>query len=486
MQSSNWDGDVVAARGSAAEATDAPLYPPAVVPPPRPLGLLSFLYNFVRNPLRSVPAAVYSEPLVSVVVNGRVMAWVTDPALLEIVLLKQVDSFRKPPLEARVFGPVLGQGILTAQGDAWRRQRRIASPAFRHAELLAFVPAMTRAAERQVERFRAASTAGARVQPIDHAMEEVTFDIITSTVLAGCRPEEGAAIRSAAQTYLDGISWELAYGILEFPHWLWHPHKRSMRAAAERLRGAVGSLLARRMAEPEAGHDLLARLIAARDSDAADGAPGGGGQMPRELLVDNLATFLIAGHETTAKALTWTLYLLARAPGWQQRVRDEVGRVAGSEPITAAHVERLPITQRVLKEAMRLYPPAPVMTRMTTEPVQLGAHHFPAGSLLILPVYAIHRHRTVWPDPARFDPDRFTETREKGYARTQFMPFGFGPRICIGQAFAMIEATVLLATFVRAARFDWDGRHLPEPVSRITLRPKGGMPLGLTPLPEPG
>ena len=330
-----------------------------------------------------------------------------------MVLLRQAELFAKPPLESRVFGPALGHGILTAQGEEWRRQRKIASPAFRHNELLAYVPAMAAAFERLVERWRA-SPGTSPPAPSNETMADVTFDVITSTVLSGCNAEEGRIIKSASQEYLDGITWEIAYGIVELPEWLWHPRKRRMRRAVRLFREAVGRLVARRTAEANPGSDLLGRLIAARD--AATGMP-----LSDALLVDNLATFLVAGHETTAKALTWTLYLLARVPEWQDRIRDEAASVAGQQPITAADIERLTVTTQVVKEAMRLYPPVPVLSRLATADVQLGPHRLPQGSLLLLPIYAIHRHRRLWADPDRFDPDRFSQ-RARGRASSRSVP----------------------------------------------------------------
>ena len=256
---------------------------------------------------------------------------------------------------------------------------------------------------------------------------------------------------------------------------VWHPGKAPSRRAAAALRAVVTGLLARRKRELSAAgsaapSDLLARLLSARDPDSGD-------PMSDEQLVDNLLTFLLAGHETTAKALTWALYLAARAPEWQARVRAEVTAVCGTGPVRAEHLEHLAVTRAVLKEAMRLYPPVPMMTRMAGRDLELGGYQLGKGTLVVMPIFAIHRHRLLWRDPDRFDPERFSPQQEKSHLRTQFMPFGFGPRTCIGMAFAMLEATTLFATFVRGARFEWDGRHLPEPVTRVTLRPKGGMPL---------
>jgi cytochrome P450 len=232
----------------------------------------------------------------------------------------------------------------------------------------------------------------------------------------------------------------------------------------------VHAIVERRRRSAQLADDLLGRLLAARD-------PETGEPMGDENLVDNLLTLLEAGHETTAKALTWCLYLLARAPEWQQRVREEVIAVTGGAPVDGSHIDKLALTQRVLKEAMRLYPPAPVLSRLSPKATTLGGHELKAGTNIVMPIFAIHRHRRLWEDPDRFDPDRFLPDREARYWRTQFMPFGAGPRICIGMSFAMAEATAILATLVRGARFEWDGKHLPEPVSRVTLRPKGGMPL---------
>ncbi len=161
-------------------------------------------------------------------------------------------------------------------------------------------------------------------------------------------------------------------------------------------------------------------------------------------------------------------------------MREEVLRVAAQSRIAPEHIDHLTATRQVLKEAMRLYPPAPVLTRVVTRDIELGGVRLESGTLIIMSVFAVHRHRQHWHDPDRFDPERFAPSQESKLLRAQFIPFGFGPRTCIGMSFALLEATVILATLVRAARFDWDGRHLPEPVSRVTLRPKGGMPLAVT------
>lgn len=450
------------------------LYPPRVKPAARALPLLPFLARFVRNPLRSLPRAVYEEPIVLYGGKRPLVAWVTAPELTDRILVKDAATFPKTRLDRRVLKPVVGDGLLTAEGEHWRWQRKLASPLFRHSELLGYVPAMTDAANEQLARWRAAGSSS--IAEIDADMTETTFTVIARTVLAGINEAEGAEVKRAGHAYLDPIAWEVAAALLLLPETIWHPGKRRMRQAALDGRAVVQRLLEQRRKAGADGDDLVARMLAAEN-------PNTGRPMTDEEIVDNLGTFLLAGHETTAKALTWTLYLLARAPDWQTRVRDEVQSVTGGGAVAAEHINRLAITQRVLKESMRLYPPVPIMTRANPHgEVTIAGKTLPAPTLIVLPIYAIHRHRALWDDPDRFDPDRFLPEREEAYPRTQFMPFGYGQRVCIGAAFAMIEATAILATLVQNAAFDWDGRHAPEPISRVTLRPKGGMPLKVTPL----
>lgn len=446
----------------------ATLVPPHVMPAAAPLPLWRFLPTFVRNPLASLPASVYRERFVQGVRGNSV--WVTAPDLIERLLLDN-PAIGKTPLERRVFEHSLGDGILTSEGASWKWQRRTAAPLFRHADLLALAPTMVDAASEQVAIWRA--DAASSVQAISRDMEATTFKIISRTIFAGAADAEGEAIQRAGTTFLENISWEIAFGIVGLPKWVWHPGKWPGRRAADEMRSAVASVLERRRAAGAEGNDITARLIRARDPET--GAP-----MSDSQLIDNLLTFLAAGHETTAKALTWALYLLARAPEWQQKLHDEAISASGDHGLDARSLDALVLTKQVVKETMRLYPPAPVMTRITLAPMRLDDAELPAGTTIVIPIYALHRHEKLWESPGTFDPVRFTPEREAKYARAQFMPFGFGPRICIGMSFAMIEATLLLATFVRAAQFGWDGAHLPEPVSRITLRPRGGMPLIVT------
>ena len=445
-----------------------------IVPPVRPYPAPLFLYHFIRNPLRCLPQSVYEEPIVPYRIGSLRTAWVMDPALTEAVFLGRHSVFPKPPLEQRVFSDPLGQSILTSQGADWRWQRHAVAGLFRHEDILSYVPDMAQAAENLADRWQAV---GAGPRRIDRDLTQATYEAISATLFGGQAMPEAAAIQSAVETYLNATSWEIAATLAGLPTWAWHPGRGPMTRSARAMRAAIDRLVTRwqREGEPHGNH-LLGKLLAAEEP----GRDGGG--ISRERVLNNLITFLNAGHETTAKALIWTLFILAQEPLWQAQLREEVLAVTGGGPISGAHVEQMHLTRQVFEEAMRLYAPAPVLTRLVGEDCDLGGVRLAAGSVIFIPIWAIHRHKALWSEPERFLPKRFAPTARETIRRTQYLPFGFGPRICIGAVFSRVEAVTMLATLLRRARFDWPGGPAPEPLARVTLWPRGGMGLIVTPL----
>jgi cytochrome P450 len=452
--------------GAVQAATDR-LVPPRVTPPAKPLRGLSFLAAFVRNPISVVPQAAYEADFAGYEPGGRRIAWITAPDMIRQVLLDEREKFQKLS-QIRLLSPLLGKGVLTSEGADWKWQRQAVAPMFRHQDLMSFVPAFVRAAQDTVARWRARPG----VQAVDHDMTQATFDVITGTLLPSADSAMPQAVERSTAEFQRAGAWGQLYAVANFPKWMPQPGRRMLAHSVRTLRGAVGRVIAERRAHRAAPDDLLGRLMAARD-------PETGQAMNDEQLVDNLLTFYLAGHETTAKGLTWTLYLLARAPEWSAVLEEEAARVTGGGDVQAAHIEKLVLTQQVLKESMRLFPPVPIITRQAIADTTLGGHPVRAGTAVVMPIYAIHRHAGRWEDPDAFDPARFSPEREAGIPRYQYMPFGAGPRICIGQAFAMLEATAMLATFVAKARFAQVDGHAPEPVARVTLVPRGGMPLAV-------
>lgn len=448
----------------------AAFYPPTIDPPYEPLPIYRNFLQFLDNPLASLPGRCFEEPFTVARMAGIKVAWVTGPDLVEQILVRDADAFEKSKVEKRVFGRTVRDSVLSAEGDHWRWQRRTLAPPFRLGDILAYVPTMAEVAEGATRQW----TEGGR-RDIGQEMIRVTFDVIAHTMLDGDAADEAEFMIRETEAFLRGVPWDIAWELFSLPRWLPHPQSFRMARSAKRLRQCVRDIITRRKATgPSAAGDLLDRLMAASHPDT-------GATFDDEQLVDNLLALLEAGHDTTARTLAFTLYLLSNAPDWQERVRREVLAVAGQEPLTGDDVKDLVVTRQVIEESLRLYPAAPVLARRATRAVSIAGEMFGPNDQIIVPVYAIHRHRGLWRDPDRFDPDRFAPVRREAMQRTQFMPFGAGPRICLGMSFAMVEATVLLASFVRAARFDWPGGDGPQPISRVTLRPKGGLSLIVTP-----
>ena len=444
------------------------LVPPRIIPPAKPLGRFRFATTFLRNPLEVVPQAAYEEDFVAFGGRRAPRAWITSPALVKAVLLDQRDKFCKRT-QIRLLSPLLGSGILTSEGPEWKWQRQAAAPVFRPESLETFVPAFVRAAETRLARWREGGEEAAH--RIDVDMTLATFDVIAATLLPSADAKLPADIHKSVAMLAQAGGWDLLFASLNLPTWMPHPGMASSVRAMTTLRSRVAEVVReRRAAAGEAGADLTRRLIDARDPETSQA-------MSDERLVDNVLTFYLAGHETTAKALTWTLYLLARSREWSDLVAQEVERVVGREPLTAAHAEKLVLTQQVLKEAMRLYPPVPIMSRQALVDVEVEGHAIRAGTSMLIPIYAVHRHERRWTDAHEFRPERFSAENEAAIPRYQYMPFGAGPRVCIGRAFAMLEATVMLAAFIREAAFEPAGGGEPVPVARVTLLPKGGLPL---------
>jgi cytochrome P450 len=446
-------------------AGDEPFYPPHVRPVPRPLPFPFYLPTLLGNNLAAIPAQAYERPIVLGRGPPR-MAWITGPEAVKAVLLDRAHEFPKGYVQNEIFRPLFGNAMITAEGRDWRWQRGAAAPLFRHDEIVRYGEIMARAAEATVAQWRA--TGPDRVHPIHTQMMHAAFAVIAGTMLAGTADDAIDAIEKGHAGYFAGVNWWTVYTIFRLPHWLPRPGGRAMRAHEGRLRAAMAGVVEARHRGATTANDLIAKLLASPD-------PETGREMSDELLIDNAVAFLMAGYDTTALALTWTLYLVSQSPAWEARMREEIDAVVGSGPVTAAHASKLVTVQQVLNESLRLYPTAPVILRDFPQGAEIGGTVIPAGTVGIIPIYAIHRHRSFWSDPDRFDPARFAPDNPVKPSRYQFMPFGAGPRICIGATFAMIEATIMLATFVRAARFAYAPMRPPEPSGQMFLLPKGGM-----------
>jgi cytochrome P450 len=451
-------------------------------PPPQPLGLRG-LPVIWRNYIESIPRGAYEEGVVHIRRGSTDTLLVCEPDIIGEVLVEKADNFERDEVTRRAFAPTIGRNSLfLAEGAEWRWQRRAVAPIFRHEALMSFVPVFTKMAERQAREWRA--VAPGKAVDAAAAMTRTTFDIIVETMLGGAANLDADRYSAALKTSFETIPWHIVYAQFGLPEWLPYPHRRRAARARDFLQQEIRRTVEARRDTHGAAPDLLDLLLQARD-------PETGRSMTDDEVVKNLITFITAGHETTSVALTWTLWLLAKDQASQQRLFEEVSAVAsGAEnahAIGPAEIDKLAFCRQVLQEAMRLFPPAPAISRFAKAAVTLGgkssAEGFAIGarSRVHIPIYALHRNTRLWQNPNAFDPDRFAPELAKTYSRYAFMPFGGGPRICIGASFAMIEATAILATLIRDLRFHPLAGHKPQPIARVTLRPKGGMPLLVAP-----
>src|SRR3954466_9850941 len=337
----------------------ATLPPSKITPPDQPLSPWRLVRTVVRNPIEAWPKPVYEQPLYRSRVLGRETVFVTDPDLVRQVLVDQADAFVKAESLRRALQPLLGDAVLTADGARWRWQRQAAAPIFRPDQIRGFVPAMVAAAERR--RALWLSRVGEEVN-VAQEMMHTTFDIIAATMLSGQGRADVSRVEQAFTDHLNPTSWAIALILLRAPRWMPYPGRRRAERARDYLRGEVARIVSERRHGDQAYPDLITRLLKATD-------PETGRAMSDRDVVDNVLTFITAGHETTALALTWTFYLLSLHPEIEERAVQEVEAVTKGGTLREGHVEALSYTRQVVLEAMRLYPPAPVVVRTATRDV---------------------------------------------------------------------------------------------------------------------
>jgi len=440
-------------------------------PPERPLGLLG-VRTLLRNYIETIPRFAYKQSVTRIRTRLSDVLIVSDPNIIEEILVEKADAFGRDPATRRSFAPVIGEtSLFLAEGAEWRWQRRAVAPIFRHEMLLSFVPIFAAMAQRQVDRWRTIQGA----VPVDAAaaMTLTTFEIIVEAMLGGSASLDAERYSRALTDNFDTIPWHILYVMFSIPDWMPYPHRRRAMQSRDFLHRDIRRIVESRRSVQSSRLDLLDLLLAARDHETRRG-------MSDDEIVTNLLTFITAGHETTAVALTWTLWLLAKDQATQQRVFEEVRAVARHQMLDVTHVEGLSFCRQVIQEAMRLFPPAAGIARISKKAMEIGGMQIPARTRIHIPVFALHRNVDLWDNPNAFDPDRFAADQLKSRPRYAFLPFGAGPRVCIGAGFAMIEAAVILATLVRAFCFQPLAGHRPRPTAKVTLRPIGGMPLLIT------
>ncbi|RMG89300.1 MAG: cytochrome P450 [Chloroflexi bacterium] len=394
------------------------------------------------------------------------------------ILLDNNKNYTKMPHPSlQVLRPLLGNGLVTSDGEFWRRQRRLMQPAFHKQRIAEFGAIMTTATEKMLQRWQTAVSAD---EPLDVAAEmtRLTLEIVGKALFSvdftGAAHELGEAFTKANHLSSELGLKPFSIYTLRIPFW---PSTRRLNRNVQVLHRIVDEMIAVRQANPPApgtreANDLLSMLLAARDEETGVG-------MDDQQLRDELNTLVLAGHETTAVALSWVICLLGQHPEVRTQLEHEVDTVLNGRIPTIDDLPQLTFTRMVIDETLRLYPPAYAIARWGNEPDVIGGYDIPANAVITLSPYITHRHPEFWSEPEKFNPERFSPERKENRHRFAYLPFGGGPRICIGNTFALTEATLILAMITQQFRLELPPNHQIEPEPLITLRPKGGVPVFL-------
>jgi cytochrome P450 len=449
-------------------AASRPFVPPYPRRPTRPRGSLSILLALQRNPIEVWCEADFERP-VSI---GRTLfglrAAAHDPAAVRRVFLDNAANYRKDDLQLRILRPGLGNGLLTAEGEDWRVQRRALAPLFSPRQTAEFAPAVHRIGQAAVERM--SRRRDGAVADVEAVMSRLTLEVLEQTLFSQGLGRAPSAFQRAVSSYFETIGKIDPLDLLGAPAFVPRLRRRRGRGALEFFDVAVDAIIEKRRAllseGGEAPRDLLTLLMSAKD-------PENGRGIAEADVRANIVTFINAGHETTANALTWTLFLLSQSPEWRERAEADADQAFDSQGTVAT--EKCEILRAIFEEALRLYPPAAMLARQAIADDELAGIKIPAGTVVTVSPYVLHRRRGLWGQPDAFDPSRFLGERRDRIDRFAYIPFGAGPRVCIGMAFAVQEGIVLLAYLLRSFRFELVEGHQVMPIQRVTLRPAKGM-----------
>ena len=403
-------------------------------------------------------------PLASFRVGRWRLFLASDPELIQQVLVTDAKHYIKH-FGVRTFKPVLGNGLVTSEGDFWLRQRRLIQPAFLKARVLSYVPAMVELTNAMLERW----SPGKSVD-VESEFSALTSAIALKTLFGletqGDRERLDGSLRLAFDLLTARLDWPLQVSL-----WLPMPANLRLRRAITALTQVVDGFIAAGRARRPPGNDLLSTMIAAQHED--------GTQMSDRQLRDEAMTLYLAGHETTALTLAWTWYLLSQHPRVEEKLANEWGRVLGGRAPGADDLARLPYTAAVIAESMRLYPPVYALGREATTELELGGYRVKRGYTVLMSQWVNHRDPRYFPEPERFSPERWEDGLEKRLPRFAYYPFGGGQRMCVGSHFANVEATIVLAMVGQKYRFTLDPDAVIDIKAQITLLPKYGIPATL-------
>jgi cytochrome P450 len=438
-------------------------HPPAPERHAKPLTSFQFISTLARNPLAVWSHEVFEEKLLRFDWMGLPTIVVSDPEAIRYVLVEK--NFALDPLRQRILRPILRDGLLTTEGDYWKRTRKAIAPVFSLRHIHSFAPIMQEQAARSTKILEGHV---GTVRDVAEDMIMLTYNILEATLFSGDMPGKPEDFADLVAGMLKSMGKVDPMDVLDAPAFI--PRFRLMmgRRWQEGTRKLVIEVIDYRRKQLAAGaeaapRDLLTLLL------EADG-------LSENEIVDNIITFLAAGHETTARSLAWALYLLSQFPDERAWLEQEIdAHDFDSDPMSWG--DALPRTRAVFEESMRLYPPVPTLNRTAREPDKIGHIDVPKGAAVLVLPWVLHRHKAHWDKPDTFVPERFMPGKRESIDRYQYLPFSAGPKVCIGASFGMQEGIIALATILRRLRFEFVGKKHPMPVQKITVIPEGGIPM---------
>jgi cytochrome P450 len=444
-----------------------PFVPPAPQPRQGIPSILEIIRTVYRNPLELWGDPSYNEPYIHTkFLNERTLI-ANDPRLIRHVLVDNAKNYRMATIRQLILRPILQDGLLTAEGDVWKRSRKAMAPVFTPRHIDGFAQMMLD----QSLAYAAKYGDGGEFD-ISRDMTELTFEILSATLFSGEIVTPDTEFSDEVNRLLSTMGRVDPLDLLKAPKWLPRLTRIRGRKALSFFRKIVADTMEARRAKMETDpdsvpEDFLTLLLRQQSSDG----------LTREEIEDNIITFIGAGHETTARALGWTLFCLANAPEERERVEAEIDLVTASGAPPGKWLEKMPFTRAAFEEAMRLYPPAPSINRAAIADDHWNEVEIPAGITVLIMPWTLHRHRLYWDNPEAFIPSRFWPENRDRIDRFQYLPFGAGPRICIGATFALQEAVIALGVLMSRYRFDVTEDTRPWPVQKLTTQPEGGLPM---------
>ncbi len=433
---------------------------------------MASLREVMNNPLEVFATYHYENPVVISKFNRATNVIMNDVKLIRHCFLDNVNNYEHSFIRQSLLKPILGDGLLTIEGEPWKKSRKVIAPIFIPRNVNSFAEIMKQTCEDYTDNLRGSDG----ITMMSAKMSELTYLILSETLFSGEINEDADDMLKEVAYLLDNVGRPGIMDMLRVPLWVPRLSKITALRSIYKFRKIIAKTIKNRKeaitAEKNVPEDFLTLLLKAEED---------GNRLSLKAVEDNILTFIAAGHETTARAVTWNLYLLSKSEKFRERVEAEIDDFDMSSVPPSEWINHLPWTTACFEETMRLYPPAAMITRSAVDDDKFEDYEIPKGSQIILAPWILHRHKTLWDHPERFDPERFFGENRNKIDRFAYLPFGVGPRVCIGARFAMQEGVIIMATLIKHFRFDYASKAPPWPVLKITLQPDNDMPMKITP-----